>query len=88
MATDLFTLFPDLPWPRIGHPPTRLWPEQKLPSPPRPRQLFQDRDRSAERDAALRQILEIAQRERRRLTTRGASAWVLDEIIRIARAAL
>ena len=32
MATDLFTLFPDLPWPRIDHPPARLWPG----SPPSP----------------------------------------------------
>ena len=88
MATDLFALFPDLPWPRIGHPPLRLWPEQKLPAPPRPRQLFQDRDRSAVRDSALREILDIGQRERRRLTARGTGARALDEIIRIARAAL
>jgi hypothetical protein len=88
MATDLFTLFPDLPWPRIGHPPARLWPEQQLPSPPRPRVLFQDRERAAVRDSALRQILEIAQRERRLLTARSTSARTLDEIIRIARAAL
>jgi hypothetical protein len=88
MATDLFALFPDLPWPRIGHPPARLWSEPQLPSPPRPRQLFQDRERSAVRDAALRQILEIAQRERRRLTARSVGARALDKIIRIARAAL
>jgi hypothetical protein len=50
--------------------------------------LFQDRERSAVRDAALRQILEIAQRERRRLTARSAGVRALDEIIRIARAAL
>jgi hypothetical protein len=80
MATDLFALFPDLPWPRIGHPPARVWPPSL-----QPRQLFQDRDRDAARAAALRQIYAIAVSERRRLRAGSAGARALDQIIEIAR---
>jgi hypothetical protein len=87
MATDLFALFPDLPWPRISPPPPRVWPEQDLPPPPRPRHLLTDR-KSAKEAAALREIYEIALRERKRLTPRSAGARALDQIIEIARTAL
>ena len=87
MPSDLFDLFPDLPWPRINPPPRRVWPEHELPPPPRPRQLLPDRE-SANHAAALREICEIALRARKRLTPRNAGARALDQISEIARAAL
>jgi hypothetical protein len=83
METDLFALFPDLPWPRIAHPPPRVWPKS-----PQPRQYFQDRDRNHARAVALRQIYAIAVRERRRLNARSVGARALDEIVEIARAVI
>ena len=88
VATDLFELFPDLPWPRIEHPPPRVWPQQELPPPPRPRHMFLERDRAARLDVALRRIYEIAVRERKRGTPRSAGVRALDQIIDIARIAL
>jgi hypothetical protein len=88
MATDLFDLFPDLPWSRIEHPPPRVWSQRELPPPPRPRHMFRDRDRGASEESALRRIYVIALRERERLTPRSDGARALDQIIDIVRAAL
>ena len=88
MDTDLFALFPDLPWPRMGpHPPARLWPQQDLPPRPRPRRLLRERH-SASRGAALREISVIAVRERERLGRKSVGGRALDQIIGMAREAL
>jgi len=93
---DLFTVFPDLPWPRIGHPTARRW--DKLPLPPRPlrRHLKRPRSMADRRSAApspddrvaLRRILEIALSERGRLKAKSASRRSFDRIAHLAHGAL
>lgn len=83
---DLFAIFPDLPWPRIGHP--RIRRLEKIPKPP----VFRTRDRRrTEREAkhdALQRISIIAQDERRRLSPASPLGRALADIIMLASAAM
>jgi hypothetical protein len=92
MERDLFTLFPDLPWPRVGHPPPRDW--EKLPPPPRSsRSNLAARRRLGVGPAttaanALRRIYAVAVYERRRLKDTDPGRRALERIIELARAAM
>jgi hypothetical protein len=92
MARDLFAIFPDLPWPRVGHPPPRDW--GKLPPPaPSSRSNLAARRRLGVGSAttaanALRRIYAVALYERRRLKETDPGRRALDRIIELARAAI
>ena len=92
--SDLFTIFPDLPWTRTAHPAARQW--KRLRQPPRSRHLHRPRaltDRrsdpadSAHR-AALRRIADIARIERKLLKMGSGSRRRIDKILELADSAL
>lgn len=93
---DLFTLFPDLPWPRIGHPTARRWDKLRLPPRLPRRHLRRPRTTDDQRAAslspddrvALRRILEIALSERGHLKPNSASRRGFDRIAHLAHGAL
>jgi hypothetical protein len=85
MDRDLFAIFPDLPWPRIGHP--RIRRLERLPKPP----LFGSRNRRTARESlqeALQRISIIAQNERKQVGAASPRGRALAEIIMLASAAL
>ena len=85
MDRDLFAIFPDLPWPRIGHP--RIRRLERIPKPP----LFHIRDRRRmARDAkhdAVERIRIIAQNEIRQVSAVSPLGRALAEIIILTSAA-
>jgi hypothetical protein len=90
MEHDLFAVFPDLPWTRARHPPTRDW--RRLPPPPRSRSVRAARraliiEPETTATVTLHRILAVALNERTRLRTDSPGRRALDRIIQLTRAA-
>ncbi len=98
MAKDLFEIFPDLPSPRLAHPPARKdiqnveYPppptttvaRRRIPTVDREKEVLALRKLHQADTVALRRIRDIAQAEYDRLTPKDRSSRVLRTIVALA----